>query len=127
MMHFFVFLFVTQYFKVFYNVTLLLTDVFFFFLRKKMFIQDKQFPGYTSFLMVLVNSSYSHILQFKLAYWLFNISPCLILSGSDKCLKLVLLIIYSANIIKYQLGIWHTLIVNVKAEIYPPPPQLKKE
>lgn len=127
MMHFFVFLFVTQYFKVFHNVTLLLTDVFFFFfLRKKMFIQDKQFPGYTSFLMVLVNSSYSHVLQFKLAYWLFNISPCLRLSGSDKCLKLVLLIIHSANIIKYQLGIWHTLIVNVKAEIYPPP-QLKKE
>lgn len=122
MMHFFVFLFVTQYFKVFHNVTLLLTDgFFFFFLRKKMFIQDKQFPGYTSFLMVLVNSSYSHVLQFKLAYWLFNISPCLRLSGSDKCLKLVLLIIHSANIIKYQLGIWHTLIVNVKAEIYPPP------
>lgn len=67
-MHFFVFLFVTQYFKVFHNVTLLLTDGFFFFLRKKMFIQDKQFPGYTSFLMVLVNSSYSHVLQFKLAY-----------------------------------------------------------
>lgn len=126
MMHFFVFLFVTQYFKVFHNVTLLLTDVFFFFLRKKMFIQDKQFPGYTSFLMVLVNSSYSHVLQFKLAYWLFNISPCLRLSGSDKCLKLVLLIIHSANIIKYQLGIWHTLIVNVKAEIYPPPPIKKR-
>lgn len=83
-----------------------------------MFIQDKQFPGYTSLLMVLVNS-YLHVLQFKLAYWLFNISPCLRLSGSDKCLKLVLLIIHSANIIKYQLGIWHPL--NVKAEIYPPP------
>lgn len=67
-MHFFVFLFVTQYFKVFHNVTLLLTVVYFFFPKKKMFIQDKQFPGYTSFLMVLVNSSYSHVLQFKLAY-----------------------------------------------------------
>lgn len=41
MMHFFfVFLFVTQYFKVFHNVTLLLTDVYFFYEKKNVYTRQ---------------------------------------------------------------------------------------